>query len=222
MAKGKKSGWAHFSAAPGRAICLDSASGFYTHHLPGYGPLKGVTHARHQWTAVIDVIARCDEQHDSKLDPGEILLILDALVDREKDVRVRSSAAKQRSVLHSRPAHFRDGPCVMAGDLPPELSRHALIQQHAHGRPEPAWLPPTLPRPAPASRWGSRPETRPAAAPPPSNRAAPLAVRASRQKPAFRRVWPGRYEPRYVLSSGPSCTRERRRARSSGRRAVGS
>ena len=78
-----------------------------------------LSHARHQRPNIVNVVGRRNHHNDCKIQPEQILLILDTVVDSEKYIEFLSSTAKQRPVFDPRPAHLSYGMNVMAGELAP-------------------------------------------------------------------------------------------------------
>jgi len=51
---------------------------------------QGLSHLRHQWTKIINVVAFCCHQNDYQVQRNKVLLILEALVYGEKRIELWS------------------------------------------------------------------------------------------------------------------------------------
>ena len=77
-----------------------------------------------------DVI--CTQHYQRQFAAFEILLIFEALIGRDQDVKpVIFSGLQKIAVGKPRPALFRHGPDVVCYEIGPELIRDVLIEQDA-------------------------------------------------------------------------------------------
>ena len=91
---------------------------------------------RHQRPGVFDAVGGRSQNHDGEGKGFELLLMWQAFVHRQKDVKLAGigDEPEQLAVLDARPTGARDSLHLMAGQIPPETRRHTFIKDDAHLR----------------------------------------------------------------------------------------
>ena len=106
----------------------------HSHRFPGPQASQRLFDAGQERAQVVNVVA--GRQHDNNADSEtrKILLILDALIDRQESVELLVGELEQCPVLDAGPAHVLDRLDFMAEQLAFEPFRDAFIEKEAHER----------------------------------------------------------------------------------------
>lgn len=90
---------------------------------------------------------RCDSQDNySNGKAAEILLEVEVLIHRDKDIKLSGSHLEKIAVVSARPSHFRHSPHVVPFDVGLETAINALVEQ------DPKWGQELSPWPPPRRR----------------------------------------------------------------------
>ena len=69
-----------------------------------------------------------------------VLLMLQATIDRQHDIKPSSGESQQFAILHAGPARLRDRDDLVPGNPRAQCARDAFVKQHSHRRSGALWL----------------------------------------------------------------------------------
>lgn len=76
------------------------------HDLARSDRVENTQHIEHLWSQVVNVVARCPDNHQRQIEPLKVLLMWDALVYGQKHVECTSRKAEKGAILRAGSTHL--------------------------------------------------------------------------------------------------------------------
>src|ERR1051326_3356162 len=95
---------------------------------------------RNDRTEMLHSVGACSQDHDTDRVLRDVLLMLEVLISRQKNIELRSGKTEEGTVLCATPAHLLDRPYVVVAELSRQMTRKRFVKQYAHSRSTPRGL----------------------------------------------------------------------------------